>query len=84
MVICTRGGGEGREKLSCLREAEGGGGGEEVAKLNEEREERSKLLERRKRRREERRKMEMTEIMERLCSARRVRKEAIGDEMGKG
>jgi hypothetical protein len=74
-VDCSGGGA--REKLSCLREGERGGEGEEVVKLNEERDKRSKLLERRKRRREERRKMERIETMERLCSARRVRKEAI-------
>lgn len=70
----------GREELSCLREAEMEGEGEnEIMLLNEEREKRSKLLDRRKRRREERRKMERIEIMERLCSERRARREAMGD-----
>lgn len=70
----------GWEKLSCLRAAESEGEGEEeVVKLKDDREKRSTLPERRKRRREERRKMERVKTMERLCSARRVRKEAIGD-----
>jgi hypothetical protein len=74
----------GREELSCLREAgREGEGGDEIMLLNEELEKRSKLLEMRKRRREERRKMERIEIMERLRSERRVRREAMG-EMGKG
>lgn len=70
----------GREELSCLRDAEMEGEGEdEIMLLNEEGEKRSKLLERRKRRREERRKIERIEIIERLCSERRMRREAMGD-----